>query len=83
IPRPEGSFHVHAVGTRTSGTIGPRGSFNAEPIPGIDYNEASGYKGNSFVLSPSTGTVYVINKTSSTPIATFPLKQFLSIGLKK
>jgi RHS repeat-associated protein len=83
LPRPEGSFHVHPSGTKKSGTIGPSGSFNAEPTPGVDYNEASGYRGNSYVLSPSNGTVYVINKTSGTPVATFPLKQFLSIGIKK
>jgi RHS repeat-associated protein len=83
LPNPEGSFHVHPSGTRTSGTIGPKGSFNAEPTPGVDYNEASNYRGNSYVLSPSNGTVYVINKTSGTPVATFPLKQFLSIGIKK
>jgi RHS repeat-associated protein len=85
LPRPEGSFHVHPSGTKSSGSpgLGPKGSFNAEPTPGVDYNEASNYRGNSYVLSPSNGTVYVINKTSGTPVATFPLKQFLSIGIKK
>jgi hypothetical protein len=83
LPRPEGSFHVHPSGTKKTGTLGSTGSFNAEPTPGIDYNEASGYRGNSYVLSPSNGTVYIINGSSSTPIATFPLKQFLSIGIKK
>ena len=82
LPRPEGSFHVHPSGTRTSGTIGPKGSFNAEPTPVVDYNEASNYRGNSYVLSPSNGTVYIINKTSGTPVASFPIKQFLSIGIK-
>ena len=84
LPRPEGSFHVHPSGTRGGGSnsLGPKGSFNPEPTPGVDYNEASGYRGNSYVLSPSNGTVYIINKTSSTPVATFPLKQFLSIGNK-
>jgi hypothetical protein len=61
LPRPEGSFHVHPSGTRKSGTIGPSGSFNAEPTPVVDYNEASSYRGNSYVLSPSSGTVYIIN----------------------
>lgn len=57
---------------------------NAEPTPKVDYDEASNYRGNYYVLSPSNGTVYVINKTTSgTPVATFPLKQFLSIGIKK
>ncbi|MCR6719230.1 MAG: RHS repeat-associated core domain-containing protein [Chitinophagaceae bacterium] len=87
LPRPEGSFHVHPSGTRSPGsnTIGGKsGSFVATPTPGVDYNEASGYRGNSYVLSPSSGTVYVLNKSNSTaPIATFPLKQFLSIGIKK
>jgi RHS repeat-associated protein len=86
LPRPEGSFHVHPSGVRAPGpsTIGgSTGSFNAEPTPGVDYNEASGYRGNSYVLSPSSGTVYVLNKSNSTaPVATFPLKQFLSIGIK-
>lgn len=86
LPRPEGSFHVHPSGTRTPGsnTIGGQsGSFVATPTAGDDYNEASGYRGNSYVLSPSSGTVYILNKSNSTaPIATFPLKQFLSIGIK-
>jgi RHS repeat-associated core domain len=83
LPRPEGSFHVHPRGTRKSGDIGPTGSFNPEPTPGVDYNEASSYKGNSYILSPGNGTVYIINGSSNAPIATFPLKQFLSIGIKK
>ncbi|WP_276505079.1 hypothetical protein [Terrimonas pollutisoli] len=87
LPRPEGSFHVHPSGTRTPGsnTIGGKsGSFVPTPTAGVDYNEASGYRGNSYVLSPSSGTVYVLNKSNSTaPVATFPLKQFLSIGIPK
>lgn len=83
LPRPEGSFHIHPSGTKQSGSVGRSGSFNPEPTPVVDYDEASGYRGNSYVLSPSNGTVYIINKTSSTPVATFPLKQFLSIGIKK
>ncbi len=83
LPRPEGSFHVHPSGTRKSGTIGPSGEFKSEPTPGVDYNEASGYRGNSYVLSPGNGTVYILNKSNSTaPVATFPLKKFLSIGIK-
>jgi len=83
LPRPEGSFHVHPSGTRKSGTFGPEGSFKSEPTTPQDYNEASGYRGNSYVLSPSINLLYVINKSSTAPVATFPLKQFLSIGIKK
>jgi RHS repeat-associated protein len=85
LPHPEGSFHVHPSGTRRPGpnTLGgTSGSFNPEPTPGSDYEEASGYRGNSYVLSPGNNTVYIINKTSSAPVATFPLKLFLTIGIK-
>jgi len=83
LSRPEGSFHVHPSGTKKSGTIGPEGSFKSEPTDPQDYDEASGYRGNSYVLSPGTNTVYVINRSGKTPVATIPLKQFLSIGIKK
>ncbi|MBS1918622.1 MAG: hypothetical protein JST17_00045, partial [Bacteroidetes bacterium] len=83
LPRPEGSFHVHPSGSKKNATIGPTGSFNPEPTNPQDYDVASGYRGNSYVLSPSNGTVYVLNKSnSSAPVATFPLKKFLSIGIK-
>ena len=87
LPNPEGSFHVHPSGVRAPGsnTIGGQtGSFEPTPTAVVDYNQASGYRGNSYVLSPSSGTVYILNKSNSTaPIATFPLKQFLSIGIPK
>jgi hypothetical protein len=86
LPRPEGSFHVHPSGERRPGpnvVLGGRSCrFDPEPTPVVDYKEASGYRGNSYVLSPSNNMVYIINRTSDTPIATFPLDKFLTIGIK-
>ena len=83
----EGTFHVHPKGEVTVGggsnTIGGEKtySFDQSPSP-QDYNVAGsrGETGNNYVLG-AKGTV-TIYKSSGT-IATFPLKQFRSIGIKK
>ncbi len=80
----KGSFHVHPSGVRQPGTGvigGKTGSFVQSPTPGIDYNEAKNYPGNSYVLGAGNGTVTIFNGKGN--IATFPLKTFLSIGIKK
>lgn len=76
----EGSFHVHPSGTRSPGssTIGGQTrSFNQNPTDPQDFNEASNYPGNSYVLG-AKGTVTIIN--GSGKLATFPLKKFINIG---
>lgn len=81
----QGSFHVHPSGTRTppANTIGgSSGSFVQSPTNPQDYSESRGYTGNSYVLGAGNGTVYIYNGNVSKPIATFPLKQFRSIGNK-
>jgi len=80
----EGSFHVHPGGTRfpSSSTVmgGQTRSFNQNPTDPQDFNEASNYPGNSYVLG-AKGTVTIFNGRGT--VATFPLNKFISIGNEK
>jgi RHS repeat-associated protein len=79
----EGSFHVHPKGTKSDGaTIGGKtGSFNQSPTPVVDYEVAANYPGKSYVLGAGSGVVTIHNGKGD--LATFPLKLFISIGIKK
>jgi hypothetical protein len=79
----QGSFHVHPSGRRQPGLGvigGQTGSFIQSPTPLVDYNEAKAYPGNSYVLGASGGVTIYNGKGD---VATFPLKSFLNIGVKK
>lgn len=80
-----GSFHVHPSGSRTPGpnTLGSSGSFVQSPTAPDDYREAKQYPGLSFVLGAGSKSVSIYRGGGSSPVATFPLKQFLSIGNQK
>jgi len=85
----EGTFHVHPKGeivTRSGGanTIGgsvTTSNFDQDPSP-RDYNNAklSGRTGNNYVLGARNGTVTIYNNSGK--LATFPLKEFRTIGVK-
>jgi RHS repeat-associated protein len=82
----DGSFHVHPSGTRnpaSNSVGGSSGSFNQSPTDPQDYNEAKDYPKNSYVLGAGNGTVSIYNGSVTKPVATFPLKSFTTIGIKK
>jgi len=93
----DGTFHTHPDGTVTTGTTGSNtiggtttiSSFANEPsningqrgdIPNARAN-TMGVRGNSYVLAQGNKTVYIYNGSGT--VATFPFKQFFSIGIKK
>lgn len=92
----DGTFHTHPDGTVTSGATGTNTiggttttySFNNEPsnlngrgdIPNAQENRM-GVTGSYYVLAQGNKTVYVYNGGGT--VATFPFKQFFSIGIKK
>ena len=90
----EGTFHVHPSGVTANGS-----SFNQEPSNGVNPqtgqlegdipnaaananpSSATHVKGNGYVLGAKSGKVYIYNGGGK--VATFPLKQFRTIGIKK
>lgn len=79
----EGSFHVHPGGTRrpVSSTIGGQiRGFSQDPTDPQDFQEASNYPGNSYILG-AKGKVTIYN--GSGVLGTFPLNKFISIGNEK
>lgn len=77
----EGIFHTHPSGTIVKGNT--TYSFGQEPsnLNGIgDIPNAVGKPYNSYVLSPKVNKVYIYNGNGVQ--ATFPLKQFRTIGNK-
>jgi len=80
----EGTFHVHPSGTVTKGNT--TSSFVQSPsdvdVTNAGTNAQSGaVTGNSVVLGAGNGKVYIYNGKGVQ--ATFPMKQFRTIGIKK
>jgi hypothetical protein len=91
----DGTFHTHPDGTVVQGNTNPNTiggttttySFNNPPsnkngrgdIPNAQTNRM-GVTGNSYVLAQGNKTVYIYNGSGTQ--ATFPFKQFFSIGNK-
>lgn len=92
ISNVQGIYHVHPSGTVEdrpgANTIGSTTTYSFSQPPSSqdltnavsNANPASQYHttGNNYVLGASSGTVYIYNQTGT--IATFPLRQFRSIG---
>lgn len=81
----DGTFHTHPDGTKTIGST--THFFNDSPsgengTPGDitnAKNSVMGVTGNSYVLAQGNKTVYIYNGSGT--VATFPFKQFFSIGI--
>ncbi len=88
VEEAEGTFHVHPAGEVTTGgganTIGGEKTHNFDQSPSPqDYSTAGskGETGNHYVLGARSGTVTIYNGGGQ--VATFPLKDFRTIGIKK
>jgi len=87
----QGTFHTHPSGTNSAGSFNQNPSdfvHNGERIGDIpsaqsqaDPTSSRHVTGNHYVLGTGDNKVRVYNGSGT--IATFPLKQFLSIGIKK
>lgn len=81
----DGTFHTHPDGTKTIGNTThffnnpPSGENGAAGDITNAKNNPMGVTGNSYVLAQGNKTVYVYNGTGT--VATFPFKQFFSVGI--